>query len=295
MGVASSSDSNVPSLIAATKIMNIHGDWTPPSSVADDSAKSEDQVSSSGTNNEKESSVKESASPTPPPTQLDDGPQEFVPGKKWEWRDPNKVAEDPNATPGNCKPNPLMAAGNNMNFAFSNSAVNTANPYGPEVPSGNASTFWPNNSQGFNVPYGRDMYNSVRARLPSNGQFMPQRGMSGGYSNSNHNRMQTPPGKGVFIVLNHQGANETQLNFSCTRAGQLLNVASLGGQTVLLRYADSSSEGVLQKLKADFPGNERIKTVSEEEVEKLLKNRSPTMSGSAWAAVVERRLAISNR
>ncbi|CAJ0935447.1 unnamed protein product, partial [Mesorhabditis belari] len=29
-----------------------------------------------------------------------DGPREFVPGKKWEWRDPNKVAEDPNATPG---------------------------------------------------------------------------------------------------------------------------------------------------------------------------------------------------
>lgn len=33
-----------------------------------------------------------------------------MPGKKWEWRDPNKVAEDPNATPGTCKPNPLLSS-----------------------------------------------------------------------------------------------------------------------------------------------------------------------------------------
>lgn len=57
---------------------------------------------------------------------MDDGPPEFVPGKKWEWRDPSKMAEDPNATPGTCKPNPLlssaalqqfsvMAMGNNKN------------------------------------------------------------------------------------------------------------------------------------------------------------------------------------
>lgn len=44
-------------------------------------------------------------------TSAEDGPQEFVPGKKWEWRDPNKVAEDPNATPGGVKPNPLIAPG----------------------------------------------------------------------------------------------------------------------------------------------------------------------------------------
>ncbi|VDO54376.1 unnamed protein product, partial [Onchocerca flexuosa] len=66
------------------------------------------------------SSTNQSCNGTPTPQQsqtqaqavpVDDGPQEFVPGKKWEWRDPNKVAEDPNATPGTCKPNPLLTTG----------------------------------------------------------------------------------------------------------------------------------------------------------------------------------------
>ncbi|KRY91130.1 Trinucleotide repeat-containing protein [Trichinella pseudospiralis] len=34
---------------------------------------------------------------------LDDGPPEFRPGQKWEWRDPKEVADDPNATPGSVK------------------------------------------------------------------------------------------------------------------------------------------------------------------------------------------------
>lgn len=46
------------------------------------------------------SSTNQSGTGTPTPQQtqsqtqappIDDGPQEFVPGKKWEWRDPNKV------------------------------------------------------------------------------------------------------------------------------------------------------------------------------------------------------------
>ncbi|VDN36983.1 unnamed protein product [Gongylonema pulchrum] len=46
------------------------------------------------------SSTNQSGTGTPTPQQsqnqaqiqaVDDGPQEFVPGKKWEWRDPNKV------------------------------------------------------------------------------------------------------------------------------------------------------------------------------------------------------------
>lgn len=46
------------------------------------------------------SSSNQSCNDTPTPKQsqtrsqrvpVDDGPQEFVPGKKWEWRDPNKV------------------------------------------------------------------------------------------------------------------------------------------------------------------------------------------------------------
>uniref|UniRef100_A0A1I7ZIV0 M_domain domain-containing protein n=1 Tax=Steinernema glaseri TaxID=37863 RepID=A0A1I7ZIV0_9BILA len=277
----SSSESNVPSLIAATKSMSIHGEWTPPSSVVDTDTKSEDQVSSTGTNNEKEPSVRESASPTPSPTQIDDGPQEFVPGKKWEWRDPNKVAEDPNATPGNCKPNPLLAPGNNMNFAFSNSAVNAINPYGPEMAGGNPN-YW-QNVQGYpNIPYGRDVWNG-RGRPHQNGQFMPPHRMMQhppvGFPN---NRMQAQmmAAKGVWILLNHQGANENQLNFSCGRAGQLVNVLSTGNNTVLLRYADTNGEPIAQKLKNDFQGNDRVKIVTDEEVEKMLKNRP---AGNGWA------------
>lgn len=60
---------------------------------------------------------------------MDDGPPEFVPGKKWEWRDPNKMAEDPNATPGTCKPNPLLASSSTLQqfSVISNNTINGIN------------------------------------------------------------------------------------------------------------------------------------------------------------------------
>ncbi|KAI1705652.1 hypothetical protein DdX_13445 [Ditylenchus destructor] len=51
---------------------------------------------------------------------MDDGPQAFIPGKKWEWRDPNKVAEDPDATPGTCKPNPLLSSAMQQHYTIGN-------------------------------------------------------------------------------------------------------------------------------------------------------------------------------
>lgn len=38
-------------------------------------------------------------------------PPEFRPGTKWEYRDPNKLAEDPNATPSTVKPSFLPSNG----------------------------------------------------------------------------------------------------------------------------------------------------------------------------------------
>lgn len=58
---------------------------------------------------------------------LDNGPPEFVPGKKWEWRDPNKMAEDPNATPGTCKPNPLLALNTLQQFSIISMTPNNNN------------------------------------------------------------------------------------------------------------------------------------------------------------------------
>ncbi|EJD76668.1 hypothetical protein LOAG_16430 [Loa loa] len=135
---ASSLDPNVSGLIAGTQLLTIDGkidwkvgslDWSPPPSgtgngdkVADITDK-DDPSSSSGEKQQQgaSSSTNQSCNGTPTPQQqsqtqsqaapVDDGPQEFVPGKKWEWRDPNKVAEDPNATPGTCKPNPLLTTG----------------------------------------------------------------------------------------------------------------------------------------------------------------------------------------
>lgn len=63
--------------------------WTtpPPISINTDLEKS-----NNSTNPENDGNTKEGG-----------GPKEFVPGRRWEWNDPAKVAEDPNATPGSVK------------------------------------------------------------------------------------------------------------------------------------------------------------------------------------------------
>ncbi|KAM3716526.1 30S ribosomal protein [Dirofilaria immitis] len=132
---APSSDPSVSGLITGTQLLSIEGkvewkvgslDWSPPPSGTGDKViditDKDDPNSNSGEKQHQgtSSSANQSCNGTPTPQQsqtqaqavpLDDGPQEFVPGKKWEWRDPNKVAEDPNATPGTCKPNPLLTTG----------------------------------------------------------------------------------------------------------------------------------------------------------------------------------------
>lgn len=88
-------------------------DWSAPSTIASGEG-FEQKGTSSSTNNTNfnggENSSENTTTSVEQNTLVDDGPPEFVPGKKWEWRDPNKVAEDPNATPGTCKPNPLLAS-----------------------------------------------------------------------------------------------------------------------------------------------------------------------------------------
>uniref|UniRef100_A0A915PRI4 GW182 middle domain-containing protein n=1 Tax=Setaria digitata TaxID=48799 RepID=A0A915PRI4_9BILA len=150
-----SSDPNISSLIAGTQVMSLDEkidwkagslDWSPPPAGAGDkapdiidkddpacnSAEKQHQGASSSTN--------QSGNGTPTPQQsqtqaqavpVDDGPQEFVPGKKWEWRDPNKVAEDPNATPGTCKPNPLLTTSSAAQpFYLYGNNTNSSSPQG---------------------------------------------------------------------------------------------------------------------------------------------------------------------
>uniref|UniRef100_A0A8R1XZ55 GW182 middle domain-containing protein n=1 Tax=Onchocerca volvulus TaxID=6282 RepID=A0A8R1XZ55_ONCVO len=152
---APSSDPNVSGLITGTQLLSIDGkiewkvgslDWSPPPSGAGDKATDiTDKDDPSNSSGEKQhqgtsSSTNQSCNGTPTPQQsqaqsqavpVDDGPQEFVPGKKWEWRDPNKVAEDPNATPGTCKPNPLLTTGSAAQpFCLYGSNTTNSSPQG---------------------------------------------------------------------------------------------------------------------------------------------------------------------
>ncbi|VDN02386.1 unnamed protein product [Thelazia callipaeda] len=150
-----SSDPNVAGLINNAQGMSLEEkidwkagtlDWSPPQSGNEektvDIAEKDDPGSSSGEKQQQgaSSSTNQSGNGTPTPQQsqlqiqvasMDDGPQEFVPGKKWEWRDPNKVAEDPNATPGTCKPNPLLSASSSAQpFYLYGSNTNNILPQG---------------------------------------------------------------------------------------------------------------------------------------------------------------------
>ena len=103
MNSMSSDAMKMNSLINSTHHLSINPDslnnswkqgsleWSPPAT-RDDRRKSSEESGMSAT------------------SQMHAEIQEFIPGKRWEYRDPNKIAEDPNATPGSCKPHPLLSS-----------------------------------------------------------------------------------------------------------------------------------------------------------------------------------------
>uniref|UniRef100_A0A0N5AB40 Protein Gawky n=1 Tax=Syphacia muris TaxID=451379 RepID=A0A0N5AB40_9BILA len=265
MIASSTSDNNVSALAAATGNLTLDDkvdwkrgmlDWSPPSGTNT----AERSITDAGSNlekeviNDKSQTNKLQGNNSTPSPKIDDGPQEFVPGKKWEWRDPNKVAEDPNATPGNCKPNPLLStSSSNANFQMS---------YGQNVPQGTLPNETSTSKAPFmgwnNVPYNCEMYG--RNRPVSNaGQQQFQRMQSGHGQPSGFSRSMSSPGQQHFqnlrwILIQSHGQSEQQIQMLAQKAGKLVQYfcPPAGGAFWGLKFMEPA-EAVVERMKAEVP------------------------------------------
>jgi hypothetical protein len=267
-------------LIGQTQALNIQDDkngadwkagsldWSPPVSGPNDGLdmKRDDLHSSKNT-------------PTPP----DDGIPEFVPGKKWEWRDPNKVAEDPNATPGTCKPNPLLAAsiGGSTIAGNPNNGVSQANPTISTESHGTkpntTGSGWNNGvgpASGF--PMNEQQWNKAQQRSPlmMAPPMMPRMAMPGA--------MGVPPRQfppfmnGFWVVFPLMNMSDQQAHAFCSRAGRLQNFMILPPKIACARYTEPNIDAVMQRLKGDFMfGPNQVKILPDEEFEKMLRGSRP--------------------
>ncbi|MFH4975469.1 hypothetical protein AB6A40_002178 [Gnathostoma spinigerum] len=311
------SDTNVPALVASAQNMSLDDkvewkrgtlDWSPPSSAAgersvvaantNEGSNVPDKEESDTVVDKTTSSNSQSIDGTSTPP-VDDGPQEFVPGKKWEWRDPNKVAEDPNATPGNCKPNPLLSSSNAYPSGFGG---NVGQNYLQDITMNkNAFMGWNGipNTAGY---ISGDMWNS-RSRPPSavgqsfvprmhNAQ-VPQNSFSRSVSNPTQQPFQYNT---QWILIQSQGINEKQLRMVCQKVGQVLQYFyPPGSSCACVKFADPV-DAVVQRLKAEIHFIQ-LKILTELEVERLLKMQGiqgpMVLMGSTAAAAVSGWSAVA--
>ncbi|VDK44125.1 unnamed protein product [Anisakis simplex] len=336
----SASENNVTGLISGTQNMSLDDkidwksgtlDWSPPGSTAGernvanptttDSGNAErDEGSNVSTNSSKvttsAASTAQSANGTPTPP-VDDGPQEFVPGKKWEWRDPNKVAEDPNATPGNCKPNPLVsgtAFGANMAQNYLNeislnkgaymgcwngiqpSAAAVAAAAAAAAYGGGANEMWNiggrqqcsrppsaviGQQQQQQPPFGRLPGQTAPGtqQMPTGmGNYATRSSMSAAQQQQQQFQFGGAPIHWVLIQL--AGIHEKQVHMVCHKVGQILQfVYPPHSSCVCVKFADPV-EAIVARLKAEVPFIQ-LKVMPQSEMERLMK-----MSGAATAAAV---------
>lgn len=283
---SSASDGNVSALVAATGNLTLDDkvdwkrgmlDWSPPSGGGASERPNTEAASNldKEDTSEKVPATKVQTNNGTPSPKIDDGPQEFVPGKKWEWRDPNKVAEDPNATPGNCKPNPLLStSSSNASFQMT---------YGQTVTQGNIPTDSSANKTPFmgwnGIPYNCEMYG--RNRPPSNaGQPFTQRLPGGHPQPAGFSRSMSSPGQQHFqtsrwVLIQSHGHNEQQIQMLAQKAGKLVHCfcPQAGGAFWVLKFAEPA-ETVVERIKAEVPYLQP-KIVSDVELERALKLRVP--------------------
>lgn len=349
---APSSDPNVSGLITGTQLLTIDGkidwkvgslDWSPPPSGTGDKAADITDKDDPSSSNEKQhqgasSSTNQSCNGTPTPQQsqtqaqmasVDDGPQEFVPGKKWEWRDPNKVAEDPNATPGTCKPNPLLTTGSAAQpFYLYGSSANNSSPQGSAITNSSSAVTttanylndlqtinrspsagylgWNSGTANPAAFAASDMWPSVttgtaavrQSRIASGltgiGPFghtavrggpVGSSGLSvGPYQRSNlspFGLQQPQQHQWVFVQLH--GVNEKQIQMLCQKVGQVVHAFCPHGAPFLCVKFMEPAEEIIRRMKTEAPFLQ-VKTVTESEMDRLLKPRAALSYGGPLGA-----------
>ncbi|KAH7727964.1 hypothetical protein AAVH_04208 [Aphelenchoides avenae] len=193
--------------------------------------------------------------PTPP---VDDGPPAFIPGKKWEWRDPNKAAEDPNATPGTCKPNNFLLTA--ANFSSLNSVWSSSPNEWDELR---------------NDP---SQMSDMRARHQSNPAGLMQRPPFPMFGNNDN----------FWILFQLTNVQEQQVGAICARLSGLHCLIVVGHKIACAKLKNEVNvDAVLQRIKAEFAiGPQELKVVPDEEFDKMMRatRQSNVPVTCAWSA-----------
>jgi hypothetical protein len=223
-------------------------EWSPPAA-RDDRRKSSE-----------ESGLSSAAS------QLNADVQEFIPGKRWEYRDPNKICDDPNATPGSVKPNPLLSSAAlrlQMNSVSKDSAAS--------VTSSNAH----NHQNGWNnsriIPTNKQISNASPLISPNSEQPI-----------ANENYIYLPH----CWLLFQLDPNITDIQFQqvCHHAGQMINFYMIGSKIACVKFNSNNVDSVIRRIRSEYPFNpEQFRIVSDEEFNnKMLKHTRYIQSNNGY-------------
>uniref|UniRef100_A0AC35GY41 GW182 middle domain-containing protein n=1 Tax=Panagrolaimus sp. PS1159 TaxID=55785 RepID=A0AC35GY41_9BILA len=207
-------------------------EWSPPAARDDRRKSSEESGLSSVT------------------SQLNADVQEFIPGKRWEYRDPNKISDDPNATPGSCKPNPLLTSAAlrlQMNSTTKDSISSPTNSL---------------NQNGWNARMSSKQISNNSPMMSPNSE---QPGV-------NENYIYLPHCWLLFQLDNI--ITEHQFQQVCHHAGHMINFCMIGLKIACVKFNSNNVDLVIHRIKSEYPFNpEQFRIVSDEEFNnKMLKH-----------------------
>uniref|UniRef100_A0A914YCD7 GW182 middle domain-containing protein n=1 Tax=Panagrolaimus superbus TaxID=310955 RepID=A0A914YCD7_9BILA len=207
-------------------------EWSPPATRDDRRKSSEESGLSSVT------------------SQLNADVQEFIPGKRWEYRDPNKISDDPNATPGSCKPNPLLTSAAlrlQMNSTTKDTISSSSNSL---------------HQNGWNTRMSNKQISNNSPMMSPNGE---QPGV-------NENYIYLPHCWLLFQLDNI--ITEHQFQQVCHHAGHMINFCMIGLKIACVKFNSNNVDLVIHRIKSEYQFNpEQFRIVSDEEFNnKMLKH-----------------------
>uniref|UniRef100_A0AC35UBC6 Protein Gawky n=1 Tax=Rhabditophanes sp. KR3021 TaxID=114890 RepID=A0AC35UBC6_9BILA len=239
----------------------------------------------------------------------DDGPQEFIPGKKWEYRDPKILAEDPNATPGSSKPNPLVISPTSRDYtAFANSTqsnygnYNMANSYNQGYSNYNSGMSGAYNNMLNNAVGGRARSNTTSA-IPTNPQTVSNQagyGMvrsSGSDAANYYNQSATAAQrqtmlnatddlrKTFWMLVNLNGITEQIVLSIIKKVAQLVNYIPAINNMAMFKLNTSNYVLCLNRIKAELSNNYQnttVKFLSEYDFERFQKTLASSTKVSGY-------------
>ncbi|KFD69138.1 hypothetical protein M514_02981 [Trichuris suis] len=230
---------------------------------------------------------------------LDDGPPEFRPGQKWEWRDPREVAEDPNATPGSVKTSAISltrVSGDSMlnaaavvsSHAVPDGAVAAAAAggvlYSPStmltVSSATPKSYYDSKISNLSPNIVNDGWSAKSVRPPAQSLNMAyfNRGprMVSSYANNAQFMPLSPATQQWIVLLNAHLVDEQTLQFLFSRIGTVQAfVFPPGSGFAAVKFKDASAEKALVRLQPECSAIGLTAHLAKDaEVEKLIQTSS---------------------